>query len=49
MDWDKCNFKKIGQRQAESKRWEARKEADDKQLTRKGSKSQPSKRKKRKR
>ncbi|MEO0508707.1 MAG: hypothetical protein AAF065_02465 [Verrucomicrobiota bacterium] len=51
MDWDKANFKKINQRTAESKRWEARDgtgdETEAKKKARKGPSRQPSKKKKR--
>jgi len=48
MDWNKANFQKINQRKAESRRWEKRDETDPKKSARKGSHTQPSKKKKRK-
>ena len=48
MDWNACNFKKIDQFKAEARRWKAGDKEPGKAPTTKGNRTQPAKRKKKK-
>ena len=48
MEWNACNFKKINQFKAEARRWKPGDKEQEKDLTTKGNRTQPAKRKKKK-
>lgn len=49
MDWDNCNHKKLNQFKAEAKRWQNQEPAANAQSKKKNARTQPPKRKKKKR